>query len=298
MKPLTLAIALLCAMPLAQAATPFDETRALNPDAEVSLDNLKGLIEVTTWERNEIRIAGKRGEGTKDLLIEGDAASLRIKIDYPQSSGWFGWGREGEASELRVTVPASVSVSVDTVAAEVDVRGVAGRELSIESVSGRVTVTTAATDVSVETVSGDATVEARSAELQVESVSGDVDVRGELADRVELEAVSGRLSLDSSGAAKHVTASVVSGDVSLRTRLQSGARLQAESLSGDLDVILPATSSAAIEASSFTGTIRSDQGEVETEEYGPGSSLSLTLGKGDARVNLETFSGDLRLRFE
>ena len=299
MKPLTFAIALACFAPLAQAATPFDETRAISPDAEISLDNLKGQIEVTTWERNEIRIHGRRGEGTKELAITGDAAHLSIKIEYPENKGWFLWGGdEAEASDLRVTVPAGVSVNVDTVAAQVQVRGVAGRELSIESVSGRVDAQTGAAEVAIETVSGDATIQAQSRELTVESVSGDIRVRGALAERVELEAVSGSIELDSSGSAKHVAAGVVSGDVTLRTGLQSGARLTAESLSGDVEVILPANSSAAIAASSFTGTIKSDQGEVETEEHGPGSSLSLTLGRGDARVDLETFSGDLRLRLE
>jgi hypothetical protein len=87
---LSLAILVACGTPPVQAATPFDETRPLHPDARVELGNLKGLIEVDTWERDEIRIAGQRGDGTKALSIEGDAGHLRIKIEYPESRGWFG----------------------------------------------------------------------------------------------------------------------------------------------------------------------------------------------------------------
>lgn len=301
MKPLhlPLAIALASIAAPTQAATPFDETRPLNADAEVALDNLKGRIEVTTWDRNEIRIAGERGDGTKALLIEGDAAKLRVKIEYPESKGWFGtWNSEGDASQLRVTLPVGASLSVDSVSAEVDVRGVAGRRLSIENVSGDVLVLSAAREVEIETVSGEVSAELGGDEVEVESVSGDVEVRGDLRGKVSLEAVSGGVQLDSGGAARQISAGVVSGDVRLRTALQADGRLSAESLSGDLEVILPKSTSAVVRASSFSGDIRSDQGTVDKEEYGPGSSLSVTLASGAGRIDLETFSGDLRLRLE
>jgi hypothetical protein len=295
------ALALALLLPAAQAATPFDETRPLQPDARVSLDNLKGRIEVGTWDRPEIHITGKRGEGTTGLLIEGDAAELKVKIEYPESGGsWFGgWGSDrADDSELRVTLPAGVALTVDSVTATIVVRGVAGASLEVENVSGDVDVDTAAADVAVKTVSGDAKIAARGADLTVESVSGDVEVGGELAGRIQLEAVSGRLVLNSSGKAKQIDAGVVSGDIELRTGLLPGAKLKAESLSGNLLVVLPRDASARVNASSFTGSIRSPVGEVQTEEHGPGSSLETTLGSGDGRVDLETFSGDLQLRQE
>lgn len=297
MNRLALALALAAALPAARAATPFDETRAVNADAKISVENIKGTIEVDTWDRNEIHVTGQRGEGTEALLIDGDASGLRVKIVYPENSGWFGgWGKGGEDSDLRVTVPTGVSLDVEAVSADVEVRGVAGAELSVESVSGKVVVDTAAADVEASTVSGDLTLVARSRDVSVESVSGDVELSGTIGGRIEMEAVSGGLRLDSSGSAKHLSASVVSGDIELRTGLQSGGRITAESLSGDLELILPANSSARLSASSFTGTIRADQGKVDTEEHGPGSSLETQLGSGDGKIELETFSGDLTVR--
>lgn len=299
MNRLATAILLCLALPAVQAATPFDETRPLNPDAEVALDNVAGRIIVTTWDKAEIHITGRRGEGTEGLLIEGDARNLKVRIQYPENGGgWFGWGRDAQESELRVTLPAGVSLDVDSVSAEVDVRGLSGRELRIDSVSGDVMLEATAGEVHVESVSGDQRLKLTSNEVHAESVSGEIDVDGAIGDRVQLEAVSGALRLDSTGAARQVSAGVVSGEISLRTALQPGGRISAESLSGDLEVILPKGSSAKLEASSFTGTIRSEAGTVETEEHGPGSSLSTTLGSGDGRIELETFSGDLTVRSE
>ena len=295
--PLVLAIGFALASTVAEAAIPFDETRPLDADAEVSLDNLQGRIEVSTWDRNEIRIEGQRADATKALHIEGDASNLRVKIEYPESRGWFGgWGGDSGESDLRVTVPAGVELSIDTVSAEVQVRGVAGRELSIDSVSGDITVESGARSVEIDAVSGDIVVDMRSGDVAVESVSGDIEVKGAMDGRIQVEAVSGSIRIESDAAARQVNAGVVSGDVRLKVGLQPGGRIQAESLSGDLELTLPPNTSARVEASSFNGTIRSDHGKVETEEYGPGSSLSTTLGSGDGRIDLETFSGDLTIR--
>lgn len=297
MKRLTLAIVLALAVPAAQAAIPFDETRPLDADAKVALDNLQGRIDVSTWDRNEIRIEGQRADATKALLIEGDASNLSVRIEYPESRGWFGgWGGDSGESDLRVTVPMGVELDIDTVSAEVQVRGVAGKELAVDSVSGDVTLESGARAVEVDIVSGDVVVNMRAGDVAVESVSGDIEIRGAMDGRIEVEAVSGSIRVESDAAARQVNAGVVSGDVRLAVGLAPGGRIQAESLSGDLELTLPRGTSARVDASSFNGTIRSDHGKVETEEYGPGSSLSTTLGSGDGRIDLETFSGDLTIR--
>lgn len=295
---LTLALLLSLASGAAFAAqTPIDETRPLNADARLSVSNVKGSITVTAWDRNEVRIEGYTGDGTDGLEISGGAGDLTIRVKYPES-GWFGgWGgNDAGDSELRVSAPAGVTLKVEAVAAEVEVRGIRGAELAIENVSGDVTVDSQARDVEVSTVSGDQHLTLHSNDVSAESVSGDVEITGELGGRIDLEAVSGSLIVDSASAAKSLTAGVVSGDVRLRTGLQPGGRLRAESLSGDLDVMLPSSTSASLSASSFTGTIKSFAGTVETEEHGPGSSLEAKLGGGDGSIELETFSGDLTVR--
>lgn len=299
---LTLALLLSLASGAALAAgTPVDETRPLSGNGRLTVSNVKGSITVTAWARSEVRVEGSVGEGTDGLEITGGPDNLVVKVKYPENGGgWFGgWGR-GDAgdSELRVSAPAGVTLKVEAVSAEVDVTGINGDELEVESVSGDVTVDSQARAVEVTTVSGSQHLKLYSNDVSAESVSGDVEITGELGGKVDLEAVSGTLSVDSSSAAKSLSAGVVSGDVRLRTGLQPGGRLRAESLSGDLEVTLPAATSASLSASSFTGTIKSFAGTVETEEHGPGSNLDAKLGGGDGSIELETFSGDLTVRSE
>ena len=295
-------LALLASGSAFAAQTPINETHPLNGDARLSVSNVKGKITVTTWDRNEVRVEGHLGDGTEGLEVKGGPANLSIEVKYPENNGggWFGgWGgNDAGDSELRVTAPAGITLDVEAVAADVEVTGVRGAELNIDNVSGDVTVDSAARDVEVNTVSGSQDLQLHANDVSAESVSGDVTIRGELGGRIDLEAVSGTLSVDSSSAAKSLSAGVVSGDVKLRTGLQPGGRLRAESLSGDLEVVLPAATSASLSASSFTGSIKSFAGKVETEEHGPGSSLDTRLGAGDGSIELETFSGDLTVRSE
>ena len=67
-------------------------------------------------------------------------------------------------------------------------------------------------------------------------------------------------------------------------------------MSGDVQLQLPAATSAALHASSFSGDLRSDFGTPRQADHGPGSSLDARLGDGQGRINIETFSGDLRIR--
>ncbi len=298
MKRTTLAAALLSCLAsfAASAATPIDETRPLRADGKLSLENVKGRIVVTVWDRAEVHITGSLGEGTEGLQVEGDAGDLRVAVKYPENNSWFGGRGNSSDSDLLVSAPATVALDIEAVSASVEVRGARGARLEIDNVSGDVTVDAAPGAAEFNTVSGDLDLTLTTGDLSAESVSGDVEIRGAVDGRIELEAVSGSLHLDSSGAAKSLSAGVVSGDVELRTGLHPGGRLSAESLSGNLEVILPASTSAQISASSFTGTISSFTGQVDTEEHGPGSSLEVKLGNGDGRIDLETFSGDLTIK--
>lgn len=299
----TLAACLLYVLPALAAGERFEESREIDADGSVQVENLRGLIRVSAWDRPDIGIQGTLGEGAKGLLVEGDRRRLSIRIDYPNGQdgrGWFGWfggGAVGD-SELLVNLPPGVSLAVRSVAARVEVNDIAGARAEISSVSGDLAYRGSAALLEIETVSGDARIEGRARELQLQSVSGDVSVEADVVERLRAESVSGDLQLRSSLPIRQLQANVVSGDVTVRVALAADGRLSAQSLSGDVEVMLPKATSARLGASSFSGRIHSDVGTVKKEEYGPGSSLEATLGDGAGKIQLESFSGDLTLRLE
>lgn len=291
---------MLAAAPALAAGTPINETRPLAADGRVSIENLKGEVRVRTWDRPEVRISGTLGEGAERLAVDGGGTSLRIEARYPRrQGGWFGWGGDDSGpTVLEVTLPVGASLDVDTVSADIDVEGVAGERLDLESVSGRVAVRGGRPGVArVSSVSGSLDVRVDGQDVGVETVSGDILLQGAIGGRVSVETVSGDATLVA-GPLDRLSHSTVSGDARLEAGLRPGGTLRAESVSGGLDITLPAATSARLAVETFSGGISSPVGEVKTEQYGPGKSLSARLGGGDGDIRLESFSGDVRIKLK
>ncbi len=277
----------------ALAASPIDETRPLDARGEVEVSNVKGSIEVRTWDRDEVRITGSLGDGVERLEIQGEGRKLSVRVRYPRNSS------NAEATSLVLEIPRQASLDVDSVAASVDVQGVAGDELEIDSVSGRVTAVGAPRKASIESVSGDQRLNLNARDIDAESVSGRISLRGRIAGSVDIESVSGDIDVDTRGERlRKLDVSTVSGDASVRTGIADGGRFDFESVSGDVRLVLPRDASAQVEAATFSGDIEAPGANVVHKRYGPGASMEHRYGAGNASIDIETFSGDVQLRLD
>src|SRR5690606_38817514 len=124
------------------AATPIDQTRPLAADGSIEIDNLKGRIQVRAWDRNEVRITGSLGEGVEKLVVDGNERRLEVKGQYPSQIGAWRSDRTGP-TDLQLMVPLRANLEIESGSADIDVDGVAPRELEIDTVSGNVTVAAA-----------------------------------------------------------------------------------------------------------------------------------------------------------
>lgn len=282
----------------ALAGTAINQTRALNVDGQVSIDNLKGRIVVRTWAQPQVRITGTLGEGVEKLIVDGDARSLHIEVKYPESHGWHLWGNDSrtEPSVIEVMLPQRASLDLDSVSADIDVQQMAGRKLVAETVSGEIRITASSPgEARLETVSGNMFLRITTAKVSVDSVSGDTDLQGGLTGDVRLESVSGDLRL-MAGRLDNLNVDTVSGDAVLQLDLSATGVVKTDSVSGDVDLVLPGTTSARLHAETFSGDIHSDTGQAVKEEDGPGKTLDARLGDGRAQIHLETFSGSIRIK--
>ena len=286
----TLALACLAALP-AFAGTPIDQTRPLDPRGRVEIENLKGRVEVRAWDRQEVKVTGTLGDGVQKFSIDGDKHNLRIEVKYPSRAG------KTEPTVLIVQVPTLVDLEVETVSADIDVHGIASRELSLESVSGDIVAVGAPREARIESVSGDVRLTLNSQDVSVDTVSGELVLQGRLNGEVSLETVSGNLRMDSLGERlRRMSAGTVSGDMDLKMALADGGEIRMESVSGDLLLRLPRDLSAECSGESFSGDLSAPGARIQREEFGPGSSFQTRYGAGKGNVRMETFSGDATLR--
>jgi DUF4097 and DUF4098 domain-containing protein YvlB len=131
--------------------------------------------------------------------------------------------------------------------------------------------------------------------LTVTTVSGDANVQ-RVAGEVNGNTVSGDFTIAMGDTARSRLRST-SGDLGIRGRLVPDARLDFESISGDIRLDLEGPVGAEFDVSSFNGDIRNCFGPkpVRTSQYAPGSELRFREGQGSARVRLKTLNGDINL---
>ena len=287
-----LALACTIAMPV-HAATPINQTRPLDANGRVEIDNLKGKVEVRGWDRPEVKITGSLGDGVEKFVLEGDGKVLRIKAKYPSRS------TRTEPTTLILQVPLRADLEIDTVSANIDVHGMASREISLESVSGDITANGAPRRAKVASVSGDISITFNSGDVDVSTVSGDVVLNGRLNGKVSLETVAGDVRMDSKGEKlSSFRAGTVSGDIQARMALAGDGIVKMESVSGDLLLIMPRDLSAQVSGESFSGDLKASGAKIEREEFGPGSRFHSHYGAGKGEIRLESFSGDAELRLQ
>lgn len=282
------------------AATPINESRPLDPRGRVEIENVKGSVQVRAWDRPEVKVEGSLGQGVERLEIDGDREHLSIRVKYPNRDGtMFGSGDKSEPTDLRVMVPIRADLEVDVVSADVNVEGVASNELSVESVSGEVTVAAAPREADFDSVSGDLMLTVNSSRVSAETVSGDLTLRGRLDGEVSVETVSGRIDVGTLGTrVQKLSGSTVSGDIRINTALATNGRIMLETVSGDLDLTLPRTLSANVRGESFSGDLNAPGAQINRPKHGPGSSFDHRYGNGDGDVSIESFSGDATLRLQ
>jgi len=282
------AIAALAVAPVALAGTPIDKRAPADPAGKVEVSNTAGSVVVTAWPRSEIEVTGTLGTGTERLEFSSVEQLTRVKVILPKQSSRV------EATDLVVKVPAGSSVSVNTVSADVTAQGVRGSQ-RLQSVSGNIQTEAAAEDVECKTVSGDVMVtgSGQRALLTVTTVSGDATV-SRVAGEVNGNTVSGNFTIAMGDTVRSRLRST-SGDLGLKGRLVPDARIDFESISGDVRLDFEGPVGADFDVSSFNGDIRNCFGPkaVRTSEYAPGSELRFREGQGSGRVRIKTLNGNI-----
>ncbi|HOX24995.1 MAG TPA: DUF4097 family beta strand repeat-containing protein [Candidatus Krumholzibacteria bacterium] len=286
---LTQVVVLLWTLP-ALSGQPIAETRKVDKDATISIENLAGEVTVTGWDQNEVKITGTLDEKAEKLEIVGGGAELSIEVRYPDRVRNI-----KEGSDLAIMVPRGADVEISTVSADVSVDAVSG-ELEIETVSGEVRLRGKPAAVEAEAVSGSFDVDVATDSATLTCVSGDIVVRGAIGE-LECGVVSGSIDVAAGKDLSALECETVSGDVTVTGELPRAADWSLSAHSGDITVNLLGKVDAEFRIGTFSGEIHDVFGHQaeRTSRYAPGRSLEFTEGEGSATVEIDAFSGDVQV---
>src|SRR3990170_2676844 len=77
--PILLAIVTLLLLPAVHAGSSIEQSRAMWKDGLLKVENAAGSIEITSWDKDEVRISGELGDDVEDLEILETSSGVEIR---------------------------------------------------------------------------------------------------------------------------------------------------------------------------------------------------------------------------
>ncbi|MEM7765570.1 MAG: DUF4097 family beta strand repeat-containing protein [Pseudomonadota bacterium] len=253
--------------------------------------NAAGDIEITGATTDTCEIDASIGNRVQRLDIKERGDRIKIEVVYDSSK------RRDSGTSLEIVVPRGVGLKVSATSADISVDGVNGG-LSLQSVSGDVQVETRSNAIWASSTSGDVEVEGGSTDGKAElsSTSGSVEAFS-LAGYLNASTVSGDIEVAESRL-DTVKLNAVSGSIEVMEAVTPDVDLDAESVSGSIELSLHAGFSGRVDISTLTGGIDNCFGPkpVRTSRYGPGRTLNFEQGDGGkGRIRAGTVNGGVDL---
>jgi hypothetical protein len=279
----------LAAMPAAGAAQDrISRTRPAAPDGVVHIDSPAGSLRVIGWDRAEVTVSGTLGAGAYGLDLSGGKRQTTVEVETEGNP-------HGAQADLEVRVPAGSNVVIESFGASVSVSEVKGT-VTAETVNGDIQVGDAPREVRAESVNGGVTVSARGGRVEAESVNGAVTVRG-AGGEIGASTVNGPLTV-SGGTFQRARLETVNGRILFEAGLAAGGSLEVETVSGAVELALPAATAADFTITTFSGDIRNELGPPaqRTSRHTTEKELTFSLGGGGGSVTIDTLSGAIVLR--
>jgi hypothetical protein len=271
-----------------------DTLFAVRPPARFELDNFGGQIIVVGWDRNAVHVQATHArsarvdvevtpavvsvQATRVVRARTGARELRnlelpAQVDYQISlPRWMGLRLSGVQTEMVVEGMQS-DVSAEAVSGPISVRGGRG-SVRVSAINGGVEVSGVRGTIEASSMSEGVTIHDVEGRIRVESVNGDVDL-----DRIVSDAVE---------------ASTVSGDLRYSGELRPGGSYRFASHSGNVIVALPQSPNVAASINTWSGDFQSSI-PLRVNVVRPRREFDFTLGDGRAELDLESFSGAIRL---
>lgn len=281
-KKLAMCSALLCFVALSVSAQQNRKEIRLEiaPGGTVNIVNNDGLVELKSAPGNQVLVSYSASSDKVEVDHESTADKRRIEI-RTHVLGDAKPASSGEQVAYEISVPAGVSVSVSTATAPITVDGVSG-DISLSSDTGQITLRNVARS-----------------HIHVRGIAAPVSLTNVSTGHVDVTANSGTVQLDNVTGPK-VNVGTTSGNITYKGDCSGVGDYVLITHSGNIDLTLPQTASVDLSARSVKGSVENDfplQKKTHTT-FVPraGSSFAGTSNSGSSSVELQSFSGKIRVK--
>jgi Putative adhesin len=280
---------------------PIEKSILVDPKVNLSLCVSEGNLKVNGWERNEIRV----------FVNDGSQAGFKVQQKGGQSGTpvWvmilgFDPSKNKEAGadeclsgeEIELDVPRGATVNVKSNESQTTIDSV--RKVTVENVGGDIALANIAEGIRATTYQGDVTVEKSGGAMSLTTTTGNIVVfdvsPSEIGDIFKAKTNSGAIILKQTGH-RQIEASSNSGAIRFTGELLSGGLYNFNAFNGSINLLLNPNLSCKIFASYNFGAFNSEIPYV-INSTPKGQNLNAQIGKGEATLNLTTYSGTIQIK--
>src|SRR5258706_7858633 len=283
-----------------------ERTSAADPRVVLSVCLRSGSITLRGWDRNQVRVSSSDGMAIEFQRPPGNDSDLPKEIDLVYDRGKARLeGRCLSFGDIEPDVPREASVNLQAGNSEINASGVA--RLRIVAQSGSISIARVTQAVDIQTIGGEISIANSKGSVKLHSVGGSIEVHDvsphEVNDVCEAGTVSGDITLDQVRHAQ-VKVNTVNGEVSFSGPLANTGRYSFETISGDVDLLLPANSAFRLSATfAGNGEFNSDfplqSSSTETLEGGKDGlalrHINATYGTANISISVSSFNGSIQL---
>jgi Putative adhesin len=252
-----------------------DEPTTIDFDGVVALkaNIVAGAISVLpTSDRPTVRVSEISAH---PLEITHEAGMLSLTQKGSGVEGVLRWLQNPRGrTSITVTVPADCPVTLNLVTANAVVTGMSGR-VSVKTASGGITLDDVTGSIDANTATGAIEAQGLGGSMRFNSVSGDLALARGIVHKLNAQSVSGRITTD--------------------VELRDSADVQIRTVSGEVTMRLPKSTSAKVALASMGGRIDAAFDGLGRDDRPVGKSLTGTLGGGAASLNVNSVSGAITL---
>jgi len=264
-----------------------DQTLDAVKGTRLVLSNNAGEVVVRSWDQDKVRIQASHGARE---TVTAETADMTLRVRAQRT----GRGPSGLVDYL-ITVPRWMPVNLTGTYLEATIEGTTA-EVTVETVHGNVRVTGGTGAVSVRSVEGVITIDKASGRVQATTVNEGIRVTN-VTGEITAETTNGDIVIDNAQTS-NLEASTVNGDVTFNGTIRDSGAYRLTTHGGDIRVGLGGAKNATVFVRTFQGDFSADFPVQLPEGQTPRDSskrFNFTLGSGSARIELQSFNGDISL---
>ncbi len=273
-----------------ESQTPqSDQTVDVAKGTRLVLSNQAGEVSVRAWDRDAVRVQANHSSRER---IDVQNADNTVRVRARATSGSRG---PAGLIDFVITVPRWMPVNVSGTYLAADIQGTSA-EVNVETVGGDITLKGGSGAVTLRSIEGEIRVENSSGKVQATTVNDSITIAGVSGD-VVAETVNGDVVVSNSKAAS-LEVSTVNGDVRFEGPTADKGTYRVTTHNGDIRVSLGAQANATVFVRTFGGDFSSDFPVTLPDGMGSrdgNKRFNFTLGAGSARVELQSFQGDIHV---